>query len=175
MKTSTTSLILRGLLWLAALALVGGCNNVPTPRSYDLRIELDPALAASSIQLDIIGANALSDLPKLQTYSVTDYWQPGDPLRRDSEKAVLHFGQNKPTVQVFSGSDPLWNRWLNTGALYLVVMVDLPGIATDREGNADPRRLILPLDQREWPRDTTTIELRVQESGIRLLTPKKAK
>ena len=45
MKTSTTSLILRGLLWLAALALVGGCNNVPTPRSYDLRIELDPAPA----------------------------------------------------------------------------------------------------------------------------------
>ena len=162
------------LIGLAALSLAG-CTNAPAPRSYDVRIEIDPALASSSIQLDIIGANAVSDLPKLQSYSVSEYWQPGDAMRRDSDKAILQFGQGKPAVQVFSGSDPLWSRWLGTGAMYIVVLVDLPGLSSDREGNADPRRLILPLDRREWPDDVTTLQLRVQESGIRLLTPKKTK
>lgn len=155
------------------LAFLGGCASAPKARIFNLRIELGPALAGSSIQLDLVGANSVSDLPKWQTYSVSDYWQPGDPMRRDADKAVLRFGQGKETVQVFPDTDPIWNRWLRTGALYLVVLVDLPGLAADREGNADPRRLILPLDAHEWNRDVTTIELRVQESGIRLLTPKR--
>jgi hypothetical protein len=29
----------------------------------------------------------------------------------------------------------------------------------------------LPLDGKKWPSDLTTVDLRVQESGIRLLTP----
>lgn len=169
-----TNLISRcgALAALFVVALLTGCNT-PTARNFNLRIEVDPALAGSSVQLDIIGANAVSDLPKWQTYSVSDYWQPGDPLRRDSDKTVLRFGQGKPTTQMFSSTDPIWNRWLGTGALYLVVLVDLPGLSADREGNADPRRLILPLDTREWRSGTDTIELRVQESGIRLLTPKR--
>lgn len=171
MKTSLPPL--GGLLALLLLGIIAGCTSTPVARNFNVRIEVDAALAASSVQLDLVGANAISDLPKWQTYSVSDYWQPGDPLRRDSDKAVLRFGPGKPTIQSFSGSDPIWNRWLRTGALYLVVLVDLPGIAADREGNADPRRLILPLDKAEWARGTETIELRVQESGIRLLTPKK--
>lgn len=162
-----------GLAALFVLGLLAGCNSAPVARNFNVRVEIDAALAASSVQLDLVGANAVSDLPKWQTYSVSDYWQPGDPMRRDSEKAVLRFGPGRPTVQTFSGGDPIWNRWLGTGALYLVVLVDLPGIAADRDGNADPRRLILPLNKAEWTRGIETIELRVQESGIRLLTPKK--
>jgi len=169
------SILLRICATLASLAVLAlvGCSTAPKPRNYNLKIECDQALAGSSIQLDIIGANAISDLPKWQSYSVSDYWQPGNPMRRDAEKIVLRFGQAKSNTQVFSGTDPIWNRWLATGALYLVVIVDLPGIASDREGNADPRRLILPLDSREWPGNVETIELRVQEAGIRLLTPKR--
>ncbi len=165
---------LLGLLGLAAL-FFGGCASTPSPRSYDVSIELDPSLATGSVQLDIIGANGASDLPKLQSYPVSDYWQPGDRLRRDSDKVVFQFGQGKPPVQVFAITDPIWKRWLNTGALYLVVLVDLPGAAPELEGNADPRRLILPLDSREWPNAGKGLQLRIQASGIRLLTPKKEK
>ena len=173
MKMTNLSRILGVLGTVLLLAFLGGCSSsVPTARNFNLKIEIDPALAGSSIQLDIVGANAVSDLPKWQTYSVSDYWQPGDAMRRDSDKAVIHFGHGKETVQVFSGTNPIWDRWVRTGALYIVVLVDLPGLAADRDGNADPRRLILPLDTHEWPSDVTTIELRVQESGIRLLTPK---
>lgn len=156
-----------------AVVAFSGCSSAPKPTQYSLKIEIDGALASSSIQLDIVGANAVSDLPKWETYSVSEYWQPGNPMRRDADKVVLSFGEGKPTVQYFSSDNGAWQRWLNSGARYLVLVVDLPGIAADREGNADARRLILPLDKRKWPRGVDVLELRVQESGIRLLTPMK--
>jgi len=51
--------------------------------------------------------------------------------------------------------------------------VDLPGVDADKAGNADPRRLILPLDAGQW-KDPSAIEILIQESGARLLTPKKS-
>lgn len=168
---STRVLSLLGLVFSGALLLVSGCASAPQASRYSLKFELAPSLVGSSIQIDLIGANAVSDLPKWQTASVTEYWQPDNPQRRDADKAVLQFGPGKDNVQIFSGNDAIWNRWITTGAMHLVVLVDLPGIAKDREGNADPRRLILPLDGKKWPSDIKTLDLRVQESGIRLLTP----
>lgn len=173
MKTSRIFTVLA--LALAGIGLLGiGCSSAPRPGSYSVKLELAPSLAGSSIQIDLVGANAVSDLPKWQTLSVTEYWQPHNAQRRDADKAVLQFGPGKSNVQTFSSSDPIWNRWLATGAMYLVVLVDLPGISTDREGNADPRRLILPLDVKKWPSDVKTLDLRIQESGVRLLTPVKS-
>src|SRR5262249_31109192 len=106
-------------------------------------------------------------------YSVSDYWKPGDSLRNDAPKAVLAFGQGRPTTQVLSSTDPIWKKWIATGAMHLVVLADLPGISSDRTGNADPRRLILPLDAAQWNKKTDQLEIVVQESGVRLLTAKK--
>lgn len=170
MKTS------RFLVFIAAAfaglsSLFSGCASGPKPTAYAIKVELAPSLVGGSVDIHLIGANALSDLPKWQTISVTDYWKPENRHLRDAEKAVLQFGPGKPNVQTFSSTDPIWSRWLSTGALHLVVLVDLPGISSDRDGNADPRRLILPLDVKKWPSDVKTVELRIQESGIRLLTP----
>lgn len=164
------------VFFLLGLALTGwlfsGCESVPTGKSYGLKVAVDKSLAGSSIQVNIIGANAVSDLPKWQTMSVTEYWQPDSPQRRDAEKVVMKFGPGQPQEQTLSATDAVWQRWLPS-ATYLVILVDLPGVSTDREGNADPRRLILPLDKKKWGSGTETIELRVQESGVRLLTPVK--
>ena len=161
---------------LIALAILpglflAGCESKPKARAYSIKVELDSMLAGSSIQVDLIGANELSDLPKWQTYSVSEYWKPGNAMRRNADKTVLEFGPGKPTTYVFAANDPAWNRWLGAGAMYLVVMVDLPQLSDDMAGNADPRRLIVPLDTRKWPKDAATLDLFVQESGVRLLTP----
>jgi len=172
---STPRFLSRLLPFVAALGLLAaGCASQPKARSYGLRIELDPDdpdFASTSIQVDIIGANEVADLPKWQNYSVTSYWIPGDLMRRGAVKATLEFGLGKSPVLTFDSSDPLWNRWISTGALHLVILADLPGITGDQPGNADPRRLILPLDRRKWPRGVSTIDIRIQASGIKLLTP----
>lgn len=167
------------ILLLAACGLVLGlfaaCSTTPTPSRYTVNFTLDKALEGTSLQVDVIGANAVADLPKWQAYSITEYWQPGNTTRRDADKATLDFGRGKPLVQTLASTDPQWNEWLRTGALYMVVIADLPGVAADKQGNADPRRLILPLDKAAWPHGNKgAIEVLIQESGLRLLTPKKS-
>lgn len=164
------------VLLVSALAFFAGCKLLPKstkPGDYDVRFQLDAALAGSSIQIDIVGANALSDLPKWESYSVNDYWKPGDAMRRDALKAIISFGRGKESVQSLSMQDEIWRTWLRSGATYLVIVADLPGGGfVDRTGNADPRRLILPLSRGEWGKDTREIRILVQESGMRLLTPR---
>lgn len=162
------------LIFAALLALVcGGCASAPKPRAYNVELTLDPSLAGTSLQVDLVGVNELSDLPKWQNYSVTDYWQPGNAFRRDAQKATLAFGRNQPATQTLAFNDPAWANWLKTGAMHLVVVADLPGAVSDQVGNADPRRLILPLDRSAWGKKVDKLQIAVQESGLRLLTPRK--
>jgi hypothetical protein len=154
-------------------AMLGGCASTPEPRAYNIQVTLDNALAGTSVQVDLIGANEVADLPKWQNYSVTEYWQPDNAFRRDARKATLQFGRGKPATQVLAENDPHWGEWLRTGALDLVIIADLPGAVTDQVGNADPRRLILPLDRAAWGKKVGTLEVLVQESGLRLMTPRK--
>jgi len=161
--------IVPGLL----LVLLAGCQTTPSPRAYAVNVTLDGPLAGSSVQVDLVGANELADLPKWQSYSVTNYWQPDNSFRRDARKFTMQFSRDKPTTQLLAANDPHWAEWLRTGGLYLVIVADLPGAVTDQAGNADPRRLILPLDKAAWGRSTETIEILVQESGLRLMTPRK--
>lgn len=175
MKTRVDKLL--GFIGFAALAAAfffTGCTSVPKPRAYNLRLSVDPALAGTTVMVDLAGANEISDLPKWQTYSVTDYWQPGNVFRRDAHKATMEFGRDHPTAQTLAANDPHWAEWLRTGALHLVIVADIPGVVSDQAGNADPRRLIVPLDKAVWGR-AEIIDVVVHESGLRLVTPKKSK
>lgn len=158
---------------VASLIGLAGCASVPKPIPYNIEIKTDAALAGASLQVDLVGVNELSDLPKWQTYSVTSYWQPGNAFRRDAVKTTLEFGRGKPDTQTLSSTDPRWQEWIRAGALHLVIVADLPGVVSDQAGNADPRRLIIPLDRAAWNK-VTTIQVQVQESGLRLLTPRKS-
>jgi len=174
MKTITRFSAL--ITWLGAVAFavfLSGCATAPKPSAYNVEVTLDPALAGTSLQVDVVGANELSDLPKWQSYSVTEYWQPGNAFRRDARKATLAFGRGRPDSQTLPISDPQWAEWLRTGALHLVIIADLPGPMSDQMGNADPRRLILPLDRAAWDRKLQKLQVVVQESGLRLMTPRK--
>jgi len=166
------SRLLAPTLLCAGLLLAAGCATTPQPRAFTVKVNLDPSLAGSSLQVDLVGANPVSDLAKLQAYPVSEYWKPGDALRRDSPKVTLAFGQGRAASQVLDTNDPIWKQWLQTGAQDLVVLVDLPGVAADKPGAADPRRLVLPLDANQWGK-TDSLEILIQESGARLLTPKK--
>jgi hypothetical protein len=165
-----------GLCLLAAALGFTACSSAPKPVAQTITLALDKSLENTSLQVDIIGANATSDLPKWESYSITEYWQPGNTTRRDTDRHTADFGRGKPAQQLIKSTDEKWARWLQTGATYVVVIADLPGVSSDQQGNADPRRLILPLDAKEWKKDKKApIEIQVKESGLRLLTPRNLK
>ena len=87
-----------------------------------------------------------------------------------TEDAKLFLRENYQSLAV---DDPKWAEWLRTGALHLVLIADLPGPVSDQTGNADPRRLILPLDRAAWDRKLQKLQIVVQESGLRLMTPRR--
>lgn len=155
------------------LFLAGGCNSTTVkPRAFEVHLTVDKALAGTSLQVDLIGANTLADLPKWTSYSVTEYWQPDNPQRRDASRVTYQFGARQPLKVVLDREDPRWQAWLNAGVQNLVIMADLPGAATDQAGNADPRRLIIPLDKKLW-RSGDPLEIVIQEGGLRLITKQK--
>jgi hypothetical protein len=167
-------LLLRSLAGAAVLALLlNGCASKPEPKAFAVKVTLDGPLAGTSVQLDFVGVNDLTDLPKWQSYNLTEYWQPNNAFRRDAQKFTMQFNRDKPNQQTLLATDQHWADWIRTGALHLVIVADLPGPASDQQGNADPRRLILPLDRAAWDAKTDTLEILVQESGLKLMTPRK--
>ena len=183
MKSNKTKNITTALIATAAAAIAfcfAGCETVSKaknmiasskPAAQNIKITIDKTLENTSIQIDLVGANPVSDLSKWETYSVTEYWQPGNATRRDADRATLDFGRGKPSTQVFSKKDSRWKRWLDTGAARLVILADLPGVAAG--GTNDQRRLIIPIDAKSWQKSGgDPIEILVQESGLRLLTPR---
>ena len=177
MKPTTTILATA----TAVLALLfTGCDTVSKtktmfasskPAAHNIKIIVDKTLENTSLQIDLLGANAVSDLAKWESYSVTEYWQPGNATRRDTDRVTLDFGRGKSATQTLAIKDPRWKRWLETGAANLVILADLPGVAAG--GSSDARRLIIPLDPKSWKKSTKEpIEILVQESGLRLLTPR---
>ena len=133
----------------------------PKPKKFDLRFSITPALIGGSVQVDIIGASARSYLPSLESISLSQYWSPGNAVRKDAPKATIVFGKGSPQEQTFPRTDQKWSGWLAAGADVLVIMVDSPGT---------PGRLIVPIDERVW-KTVTTLEFQIQESGVRLVTP----
>lgn len=155
---------------LFALIAGSGCNSTRVkPRAFEVILTIDKPLVGTSLQVDLIGANSLADLPKWTTYSVTEYWQPDNPLRRDDAHLCAQFGRGLPTKVTVSREHPHWQAWIKSGVAHLVIMADLPGVSNDQIGNADPRRLIIPLDKKLWSRKAP-LEILIQEGGIKLLS-----
>ncbi len=160
-------------LGVCLLLLNGGCaSRTIKPRAFQVNLTVDKALESTSLQVDLVGANALADLPKWTSYSVTEYWQPDNPQRRDALRITYQFGRGISNIVTLSRDDVRWQSWLKGGVAYLVIMADLPGSAVDQNGNADSRRLIIPLDKKLW-RSSDMLEILIQEGGIRLLTKQK--
>jgi hypothetical protein len=166
---------LLALLVLAAGAFVGCSSCKPggppgPPLTYNVTIAPGDSLKDSSVVVDVVGINQ-SELPKWQTYSVKDYFKPGDPVRHDAAKFTAEFVPGKQAPVVLKKTDPLWEKWKRSGAQYLVVIADLPGVYKEgKPGGQDPRRQLVPCCQCYWPDKTSDLEVRVQASGLSLVT-----
>jgi hypothetical protein len=161
------------LTLLLALLLVGACATKGPGRMtpFAIRIELDPALKDKSMLVDLVGVNPANE-ERWKSYSMSKYWQDGDPMRKDAAKWTCNFISESNLVRTLTPTDPIWKEW--QGASSLFVLADLPGKHSDLTGSQDPRRQILPLFQSAWEKGTKELEVRVKESGIQVVTPLRA-
>jgi hypothetical protein len=166
------------LLALLALACgaFAGCSSCkpggsPGPaQSYNLKLSPGDSLKDSSVVVDVVGINQ-SELPKWQSYSIKDYFKPGDAVRQDAARFTAEFVPGKQNPAVLKKTDPLWDKWTKSGVQYLVVIADLPGVYKEgKVGSQDPRRQLIPCCKCYWPDKTADLEVRIQAGGVSLVT-----
>ncbi|MDH4239028.1 MAG: hypothetical protein OEW48_05665 [Phycisphaerae bacterium] len=150
--------------------IAAGCNGIPRNRSISLTATED--ICKKSVEVHLVGVNR-SEKEQWEKVSMTEYWQPKNPLR-DSAKEythVFHFGQ-EPCEKKLSIKDPIQTVWKKKRkAGYLFILADLPGIFPDMDGNADSRRLQIPAPNSKcWELLQTEIKLEIDSSKIVSLT-----
>jgi hypothetical protein len=167
-------LIGAGVIILLA-GLLTGCGSCkpgkPGPVGrYTIEVVLDESLKTSSVIVDLIGVNP-STQPRWEAYDMGKYWREGDPMRRDADKVVFNFVSGQALTNSLATTDAQWDKWKGMGVTDVLVLADLPGAQTSRPGSQDARRLILSLDECNWPSKTKTLKVLVQRSGMVVLTP----
>ena len=166
MKTIQVRRCVLELLLLGLLA--GGCSRSVTV------VASDP-ICKKSVEVHLVGVNRFEkDL--WETMSMTDYWTPGNQLRKSAKEYtyVIQYGQGPCEVEL-GKKDPVRSIWKKRKAEYLFILADLPGVYTDSPGNADARRLRLPaIASKRWGIRKKKIDLRIEESNIVSLTVPKS-
>ena len=167
MKITLNSFFICGIASFVLMTFSGCCMFSPKIKAYNVNLSLDESLQGSTIQVDLIGFNE-GNLSRYKSYSVSNYFgDPDDRIRNLSEKKQFIFGQGQPMEQAMLDTDPMWEVWLDQEkALYLLALVDLPGVIEDKDAQSDPRRLIMPLDKCLWQGNVKTIDIVISEVNV---------
>lgn len=144
---------------LLALIFATGCA------STKVAVKLDDSMLDKSIEVHLIG---ISDSEKSQfdNMSMTDYWgEDSQGVRSSNESRVIGYqaGLNKqvPLFEI-SSDNSSWKQWQSEGAKYVMVLVNMPASRDyeDAPGNADARRLRLPLNKACWKGGVVDVVIR---------------
>jgi hypothetical protein len=164
-KESAMKIILSYVRTFVTLLIVlpaVGCTKVNVIATNDI--------CQKSVEVHLVGVNRF-EKDQWEAVSMADYWKPGNKLRESAKgyTYVIRFGKG-PCKYTLSEKDPIWRDvWKARKAAYLFILADLPGIFPDLAGNADARRLSLPLPPRGWGM-TKEINISIEPSNIVPLT-----
>ncbi len=156
----------------AALFLAGcACKPGQMGRinKYEIEVSLDEGLKNGNVKVDLIGVNQ-AGVPSWEAYSMREYWQDGDPRRKDADKVTLDLSAGKPTRQTLALTDDKWKQWQGR-VTHVLVLADLPGGHVDKPGTQDARRKILPLGECSWPAGTKKLSVLIKQTDIEIVTP----
>jgi len=174
MRTMKRVLLSVGATSLAWLAV--GCG--PGPFNVEVFLDesdtglRDKVKAIQSLEVNLVGVNA-TEVNRWKQMSMNGYWEPDSPIRKSAKKYVMTFGQAHPKTQVLKKHDPVWSEWITKlKANHLFILVYLPWIHKDQPGDADPRRIALPLEKGRWEWSlwgADTIKIQIGSGGITCL------
>lgn len=153
----TTQGVVWGLLSVLLLGAVTGCQGMGR---FDVIVTLEREgfkrveKTLPALQVDLVGINDAEYL-EWSNRRLSEFWAVDDPQRTTAERkgyaSVMTFGEGQPTREVLFRRNVVWNDWEAKGARNLFVLVNYPrGKVEDKEGDADMRRKILPLDRMRW-------------------------
>ena len=165
MNSTSSKITCLSVLLLAMVLVAAGCAGSSKIKAKPWNVSITKKVPAS-IEVDLIG---IAETEKLvwEGYSIDKYWTPGDPRRASADKLTESLEMGTPWK--IDAKNPQWNKWINRGAKYLVIIARLPG--RFEPGPADPRRVVLSLDKRAW--EGKTLEFEVYDAEIRPLTAPK--
>ena len=160
----TRRLAILALLPLAAaLAGCAGARSHITVSRYD-------ALASRSADLHFVGVVPGVEYDRYLAYPVAKYWREDDLLRKEADKAEIHFFAGLTSFKEILEEDPCWQRWLNRGVTHVIVFADIPGVPDTQNA-----KLVIPLARDRYlpwyQPGHPELAVSVRESGVYLETP----
>jgi hypothetical protein len=164
---------------LVAVAAVG-CACKGEMKRFNVQVTLDdPQMSTRTapVEVDLVGASEI-EAESLTNKSMTEYWNPQDPTQASLSKVHVELDRNRRTYTL-QVKDKIWDTWKKQGVMKLFVLTSYPVNATDRPGNDDPRRRVIPLDCAWWdegsnipPKKTISVSVNPR-GGLKVLTPPK--
>jgi hypothetical protein len=123
--------------------------------------------------MDFVGVTPLEKQTWMNSgsYNPDAYWKAGSAIRRSVQARMISTEFKNDNTFILMVTDPIWRTWFSYGATELMVMAKLPGDYDN--GPYDPRRIFLPLDKNFWDAKKRTLEIKVQDSIVRVVTPQK--
>ena len=159
---------------LVIVLLMAGCRTITVTATDDI--------CNKSVEVHLVGVNRF-EKSRWESVSMTDYWKPGSDLRQSSKgyRCTIQFPLKPETLLkdetpcrrniTEKAKHPIWNIWKARSAEYLFILSDLPRGAKkfeDLKGNADARRLCLPLRGDCWSKGK--IDLSIEAANVVSLT-----
>jgi hypothetical protein len=174
-KQTKTLLEIACLLLVVSIVAVG-CASGPAPltrgKVVPWTVKITKA-AEGSIEVDLIGVSKSEDDYWRNAVRMGEYWEPNSRIRKavfDEKRAVTTRFESGSQF-VLSKDDPIWKKWSSYGTFELAVMAHLTGNFPNPA--ADPRRLFLKLGKNEWIAENNTLELKILDAQIFVVTPPK--
>ena len=135
------------------LISLAGCGT--STGTFNVVVKMDDAWgsrsALPSVEVHLVGVNN-SEYAAMSTEKMTKYWKETSGAADTKRRRVMKFGQSLPPEQTLPKSDAIWQEWKKNNCRYLFVLADIPEVRPDqdKDGDADARRLILPLEVQAW-------------------------
>lgn len=168
-------------LYVLLAVIAVGCACKGEMKRYNVKVDLDDPQASTRtapVEVDLVGASEI-EAESLSNKSMTEYWDPQDPMSGSLSKIHVELDRNKRTFTL-PMKDKIWDTWKKQGVMKLFVLTSYPVNATDKSGNDDPRRRVIPLDCAWWddgadvpPKRTISVSVN-PKSGLKVLTPPKS-
>lgn len=151
---------------VGSIILICGCSKYPA----NLVIGCEGEIVSKSVEIHVVGVN-FSEKALWEQMSMSEYWKPGNQMAASSQsrRCAFYLGRNQSANFTVSKKEypELWRKWEEIDASHIVILVDMPISNTlykDEFGNADSRRLCLPLKSCCWKGGE--IEFEVQSGSI---------